>query len=186
MKKHFDVILRNTESANRIIKELLDFTSPRETVLAAGNITEVLERVCELVKTRCTKHNVELIRKFSNDLPQIPLNEKKLEEAFMNFLSNAIEAMPEGGKLTVNAELPEDDNTIVVSFSDTGTGISAEDIDKVFEPFFTTKDDGTGLGLSLAYHIINAHSGDVNFDSLQNKGTTVTIRFPVTDGITIN
>jgi two-component system cell cycle sensor histidine kinase/response regulator CckA len=186
MKKHFDVILRNTESANRIIKELLDFTSPRETLLAPGNISEVLKRVCELVKTRCIKHKVELIRKFRDDLPQIPLNEKKLEEAFMNFLSNAIEAMPEGGMLTVNADIPKDDNTIVVSFSDTGTGISAEDMDKVFEPFFTTKDDGTGLGLSLAYHIINAHSGDVNFESLQGKGSTVTIRFPVTDGETIN
>jgi len=186
MKKHFDVILRNTESANRIIKELLDFASPRETVLIPGNISEVLERVCELVKTRCAKHNVELIRKFNDSLPQIPLNEKKLEEAFMNFLSNAIEAMPEGGKLTVNALLPQDDHMIEISFSDTGIGISAEDMDKVFEPFFTTKDEGTGLGLSLAYHIINAHSGRVNFESIQGKGTAVIIRFPVTEGKTIN
>ena len=186
MKKHFDVILRNTESANRIIKELLDFSSPRETELVTGNITEVLKRVCELVKTRCTKHNVELIQKFRDDLPKIPLNEKKLEEAFMNFLSNAIEAMPEGGKLLVAADMPGNDNTIEVSFSDTGTGISAEDMDKVFEPFFTTKDDGTGLGLSLAYHIINAHSGEVNFESIQGKGTTVTISIPVMNGITTN
>jgi two-component system, cell cycle sensor histidine kinase and response regulator CckA len=181
MKKHFDVILRNTESANRIIKELLDFTSPRETVLVPGSLTEVLEKVCELVKTRCAKHNIELIRNFRNKFPRIPLNEKKLEEAFMNFLSNAIEAMPEGGRLAVNTVYRESNNMIEVSFSDTGIGISAEDMDKVFEPFFTTKDEGTGLGLSLAYHIINAHNGEVNFESEINKGTTVTVKFHITD-----
>lgn len=184
MKKHFDVILRNTESANRIIKELLDFTSPRETVLVPGNISEVLERVCELVKTRCAKHNIELIRKFQNNFPQISMNEKKLEETFMNFLSNSIEAMPEGGKLTVIASMPQNDTMIEIRFSDTGIGISAEDTDKVFEPFFTTKDDGTGLGLSLAYHIINAHSGEVIFESIQGKGTTVTVKFPASPGKT--
>ena len=179
MKKHFDVILRNTETANRIIRELLDFTSPRETILVPGSLTEVLDRVCELVKTRCTKHNVELVRKFSDNLPQIPLNEKKLEEAFMNFLSNAIEAMPEGGKLTVKASMLKNYNSLHISFSDTGIGISAEDMDKVLEPFFTTKDDGTGLGLSLAYHIINTHSGEVYFESHKGKGTTVTVKFPM-------
>jgi len=179
MKKHFDVILRNTESANRIIKELLDFTSPRETVLEEGNINAVLEKVCELVKPRCTKHNINLVKKIPEKLPSMPLNDKKLEEAFMNFLSNAIEAMPDGGTLTVESSFSKKDNTITVNFADTGFGISQEDMDKVFEPFFTTKDDGTGLGLSLAYHIINAHSGDINVESKPGKGTAFLITLPL-------
>lgn len=181
MKKHFSVILRNTETANRIIKELLDFTSPKETALAPGNIAGVLNHVCELVKTRCAKHKINLIKNIDEKLPQIPLNEKKLEEAFLNFLSNAIEAMPEGGKLVVSTNPPQNNGTIEIIFSDTGIGISKEDSDKIFEPFFTTKDDGTGLGLSLAYHIINSHSGEINFDSIKGKGTTFTIKFPAAD-----
>ncbi len=178
MKKHFDVILRNTETANRIIKELLDFTSPKETILARGDISGVLVHVCELARTRCSKHNIELVTNFHDRLPAILLNEKKLEEAFLNFLSNAIEAMPDGGKLIVKSSVPKDSSFIEISFLDTGTGISDKDIDKVFEPFFTTKDGGTGLGLSLAYHVIKAHSGEIYIESTLDKGTTVTLRFP--------
>ena len=98
----------------------------------------------------------------------------------MNFLSNAIEAMPGGGSLTAETSHIKKDNSIIVRFSDTGCGISQEDMDKVFEPFFTTKDDGTGLGLSLAYHIVNAHSGDINISSKQGKGTVFTLTFPLT------
>ena len=180
MKKHFDVILRNTETANRIIKELLDFTSPRETVLEKGNINTVLEHVCDLVKPRCTKNHITLVKKIPEKLPCLPLNDKKLEEAFLNFLSNAVEAMPDGGTLTVESYLNKNGDSIVINFSDTGYGISRENIDKVFEPFFTTKDDGTGLGLSLAYHIISAHSGDINIESKLGKGTSFSINFPVT------
>ena len=179
MKKHFDVIQRNTESANSIIKELLDFTSPRETVLELGNINKVIEHVCELVKPRCTKHNINLVKKIQGKLPLLQINRKKLEEAFMNFLSNAIEAMPKGGTLTVECCFDEDENFIIVNFSDTGCGISHEDLDKVYEPFFTTKDYGTGLGLSLAYHNINAHSGDVNIKSKKGLGTTFSISLPL-------
>jgi two-component system sporulation sensor kinase A len=180
MKKHFDVIQRNTESANRIIKELLDFTSPRETPLFLGDVNTVIDRVCELVKPRCTKHNISLIKKIQKKLPSLAINDKKLEEAFMNFLSNAIEAMPKGGTLTVESYFDENDNSIIVKFSDTGLGISQEDLDKVFEPFFTTKDDGTGLGLSLAYHNVNAHSGNINIESKKGNGTTFSISFPLT------
>ncbi len=181
MKKHFDVILRNTESANRIVKELLDFTSPRETVLRKDDVSRVLNHVCELVKTRCSKNNINLIRNFESYLPQIKLNDKKLEEAFMNFLSNAVEAMPNGGTLTVSTNINTSDNVLEIRFEDTGTGISEEDFDKVFEPFFTTKDEGTGLGLSLAYNIINAHSGDIYFESKPGKGTSFKIKFPINE-----
>lgn len=179
MKKHFDVILRNTETANRIIKELLDFTSPRETVLVQGDITVLLNKICEMVKPRCAKHNVQLVKSVAGGIPGFPLNDKKLEEAFMNFLSNAIEAMPEGGTLTVNTMYDKPKNSLFVKFTDTGYGIKKEDMDKIFEPFFTTKDDGTGLGLSLAYHIVNAHGGDISIESTYGKGTTINVRFPV-------
>jgi two-component system, cell cycle sensor histidine kinase and response regulator CckA len=179
MKEHFNVILRNTDTANRIIKELLDFTSPRETILSEGNIENVIDRVCELVKPRCLKQNINLLKEFSGKLPLVKINEKKLEEAFMNFVSNAVEAMQEGGILTIKAI--NEDNNIFIYFIDTGCGIETDDIDKIFEPFFTTKVDGTGLGLSLAYHIISAHSGEVAIKSKHGQGTKISVKLPVTN-----
>jgi two-component system cell cycle sensor histidine kinase/response regulator CckA len=179
MKKHFEVILRNTENANRIIRELLDFTSPREMTFTTGNLGEVLSHVCELVKPRCTKNHINLMKKVPIVLPEFPMNAKKLEEAFMNFLSNAIEAMPEGGDLTIDTYFSKRDNEIVVLFQDTGSGIDKDDIDKVLEPFYTTKDHGTGLGLSLAYNIINKHSGKLFIDSSKGNGTRIQLVFPL-------
>lgn len=177
MKKHFEVILRNTENANRIIRELLDFTSPREIALTSGNLTEVLNHVCDLVKPRCIKYNIDLIRKIGDHMPCLPIN-AKLGEAFMNFLSNAIEAMLEGGTLTVQAYYLED-NCIIVNFQDTGCGIDPNELSKVIEPFYTTKDSGTGLGLSLAYNIIKTHSGELFIDSKIGYGTRIQLTFPL-------
>lgn len=179
MRKHFDVILRNTESANRIIKELLDFTSPKEVQLSPGNIVKVIDHVCELARPRCSKHEIELVRNVREPLRAIPINEKKLEEAFMNFVSNAIESMPGGGKLTISVHDSNRENKVTVRFQDTGCGIEKTNIDKVLEPFFTTKSDGTGLGLSLAYQIIKSHSGELKIDSKKGKGTEILVSLPL-------
>jgi two-component system sensor histidine kinase HydH len=179
MKKHFEVILRNTENANRIIRELLDFTSPREIALTSGNLAEVLNHVCDLVKPRCSKYNINLMKKIGDHLPCFPMNAKKLGEAFMNFLSNAIEAMLEGGNLNVQAYYSEKDKWIVVNFQDTGYGIDQNELSKVFEPFYTTKESGTGLGLSLAYNIIKTHSGELFIDSKIGQGTRIQVTFPL-------
>jgi PAS domain S-box-containing protein len=178
MKKHFEVILRNTESANRIIKELLDFTSPKEVLLSPGDVGNVIEHVCELAKTRCSRHEIELTKNISRPLPLISINERKLEEAFMNFVSNAIESMPQGGKLSISVQNSVRDNMLKVIFQDTGCGIEKINIDKVLEPFFTTKSDGTGLGLSLAYQIIKSHSGELKIESKKGEGTNVLVTFP--------
>jgi signal transduction histidine kinase len=177
MKKHFDVILRNTDSANRIIRELLDFTSPRETTLTKEDVTKVIDHVCELVKPRCSKQNIILIKEICGDIPLLSINEKKLEEAFMNFVSNAVEAMSEGGTLTIRTSIAG--KFVVIDFTDTGCGITEDNLDKIFEPFFTTKDDGTGLGLSLAYHNVSAHSGELLIKSKTGIGTTVSVKLPI-------
>lgn len=178
MTKHFDVILRNTDTANRIIKELLDYTSPRETEMREANLAKVIDRVCELISPRCSGENIQIIKNIDYDIPEIPLDEKKLEPAFLNFFSNAIEAMPDGGILTVTVKNGINNN-IYVCISDTGIGISEQDLDKIFEPFFTTKNSGTGLGLSLAYNAVKIHSGDLKIESELGKGSKVKIDFPL-------
>jgi two-component system, cell cycle sensor histidine kinase and response regulator CckA len=176
IKKYLEIILRNSENANKIIKELLEFATPREINLEKKSIIDILENTINLAQALCSKANVEVVRIFPVKISEIMLDEKWLEQSFLNFILNAVDAMPEGGKFTI--EVKEVRNFIMISFQDTGTGISPANLAKVFDPFFTTKSDGTGLGLSLVYQIISAHEGNIDIESKIGNGTNVNVVLP--------
>jgi two-component system NtrC family sensor kinase len=117
-----------------------------------------------------------------NDLPEIRGNPRNLQQVFLNLFLNSIQAMPKGGTLGVQARV-DSDRFIRVSVSDTGVGIPPEVLDKVFDPFFTTKEpgQGTGLGLSVSYSIIEKHRGRITVESEVNKGTVFSIFLPYVD-----
>ncbi len=177
IKQFLEIIQRNSENANNIIKGLLDFATPREIKLEKNSIIKVLNNTVGLVKKRCEKDGVQLKKDFTSELPEIMFDEKWLEQSFLNLILNAKEAMPGGGTLTIKTYNKE--KGILVVFSDAGIGIKQENLKKVFDPFFTTKDDGTGLGLSLAYQIINAHNGKIDIESTEGKGTDISLYLPV-------
>lgn len=179
LKKHLKYIVENAEIANKIVMDLLNFASPYEELYKKADISALVEKVSDLAKARCEKNNIELIVKAEKNIPEFLINEQKIQTAFMNFISNAIESMPDGGRLTVKTEFDKEKKEALISIEDTGKGISSENLDKVMEPFFTTKNDGTGLGLSMAYYVIRAHSGSISFESMINKGTKAMIRLPV-------
>lgn len=178
-QKHLKYILINTEIANKIIKDLLNFASPEELVFKNENIKEIIENVIESIKPRCTEGNIKIIKNISDNIPQIDIDKLKIENALMNFLSNAIDAMPEGGELTIKAFNEKLNKSVSIIISDTGTGISQENMDKIMEPFFTTKKGGTGLGLGLAYQAVKSHKGSVKIDSKTGKGTMININLPL-------
>ena len=178
-KKHLRLILRNSKNANKIIEELLDLSKPVEFSFELDDVGKLINRICGQVKTRCYKQSVRLYKSCSNELPEILIAEKQLGRAFLNFILNALDAMPDGGSLTISACPVSLNNEVVVSFLDTGCGIPQENLDKVFEPFFTTKDDGVGLGLSLAHEVINFHKGKINIESKVGKGTNAVVRLPI-------
>ncbi len=178
-KKLLNYILENSEIANTIIKDLLNFASPYDVKFEKADLGKILNNLYELSLTRCTQSKVNLVKEIDSDLPLVVLNEEKLSSAFLNFISNAIQAMPEGGDLKITAAADASGKEVIVSFKDTGVGISKEHLDKILEPFFTTKDEGTGLGLSLAYHVIRAHSGKLNIESELNSGTEIIVTLPV-------
>jgi len=99
-----------------------------------------------------------------------------IQQALLNLVLNAIEAMPDGGTLTISSKI--ENGSAVVSIGDTGSGISEEIKDKIFDPFFTTKGDGTGLGLSIVYNIVSLHNGEIGFET-DGEGTTFTLKIPV-------
>jgi signal transduction histidine kinase len=181
VKKHLKIILRNSENANRIIKDLLDFAKPREICFKLVNIKEVIGGACNLIKVRCAKQRVRLKQGLSRGLPKILLDEKRMEQVFLNFILNALDAMPNGGRLMINAHSDFQTNEIVVSFLDTGCGITPENLNRLFTPFFSTKEDGVGLGLCLAHQVISYHKGRINVESKSGQGTDVVVRLPFSE-----
>ena len=177
MKRHFDVILKNSETANNIIKELLDFSSGKEVKLSSISLSKVINDAYNLVSIRCKEQNVNLKIDLDNSIPNLWLDESKLMQAFLNFITNSIESMKSGGDLNIISFQKND--FAYVKFIDTGTGISDTIIDKVMEPFYTTKPEGTGLGLSLSYQFIKQHNGKLEISSTPGKGTTVTVILPI-------
>ena len=179
LKQFMEIILRNSENANKIIKELLDFANPRTISLKPGNINEIITDVIKLVSTRCLESGIKIKINKDEKIPEIMIDQKWLEQAFLNFILNAKESMPDGGILEIETLSDLIKKEIKVVFSDSGVGISKENIKKIFDPFFTTKTNGVGLGLSLVHQIISAHKGKINIDSIVGKGTKFQISLPV-------
>ena len=179
IRKHLKIILKNSDRVNRVIKVLLNLAKPHEVSFKIGCVDRVIESVCSLVNARCLKQNVRLIKRFPRRLPPIFMDEHLLGDAFLNFIQNALDAMPKGGSLAITAYYDHKTEEIITSFADSGCGILEDNLCRIFDPFFTTKKDGTGLGLSLTKQIIEFHKGKIHIESKSNYGTEITVRTPV-------
>jgi signal transduction histidine kinase len=124
--------------------------------------------------------NIEIVRNFGSGIPPIQADGAQLQQVFMNFIINALDAMNGRGLLTVETADTGADGPIEITISDTGCGIPPENMDRIFDPFFTTKDvgRGTGLGLSVSYGIIQTHNGDISVSSTPGAGSRFTIALP--------
>ncbi|MFA5806654.1 MAG: ATP-binding protein [Melioribacteraceae bacterium] len=178
MKKYLKLILRNSERVDKVIKDLINLAKPHEVAFTIGSIDKIIDNVCLLVKARLLKQHVQLFRRFLHHQPKILLDEKLLEEVFLNIMLNALESMPKGGKLTIAVHTEQNGDEVVINFTDTGVGILEGNLDKIFEPFFTTKKDGTGFGLSLVRRIVEMHKGRIDVKSKLGYGTEVKIILP--------
>jgi len=167
---------KNIGRASAIARELLQFSRQRETDFVPLNINDVIRGALTLLGYKLK--NVD-VRQDLAPVPDAMGDRGKLEQVFINILSNSLEAMPEGGRISISSA--EKNGLIEIKLGDTGTGIAAEHLLRVFDPFFTTKEvgAGTGLGLSLCYGIIKQHRGHIEVVSPPGEGTTVTITIPV-------
>jgi len=185
--KMLDQIYQQVERASGSVRNLLDFTRTEKVPFTAVSIREVVESTLSLVQNELNLSNVVLKLDIQNNLPEIRGNPRNLQQVFLNLFLNSIHAMPKGGTLLIEAKV-DSDRFVRVSVSDTGIGIPPEILDKVFDPFFTTKEpgQGTGLGLSVSYSIIEKHRGRIAVESEVNKGTTFSIFLPYGEGIEAN
>jgi two-component system NtrC family sensor kinase len=169
-------IERNTDRASRIAKELLHFSREKETALKPTDINHILTRTIHLLKNQELSSIIQL--KLPN-VPEVMGIPWKLEEVFINLLMNSIDACSKEDSIVI--ETMFHNGCVIVTITDTGHGISEENVSKVFDPFFTTKEigKGTGLGLSVCYNIIKQHGGEISLSSKVQEGTIVTVSFPV-------
>ncbi len=175
--KNTGLILEEVIRAEQLITRFLKFTKPAEIEFLKTDINLVLERSLEFLEYRLSKQKIEVSKQLSPKLPKVSCDPSRIEEVFLNIFSNSIDAMVEGGTLTITSQ-PAGKN-IAVIICDTGEGISSENLPKLYNPFFTTKVHGTGLGLSIVHRIIDEHKGRIEISSPQHKGTSVRIELPI-------
>lgn len=174
----FDYIPDEVARMNRIISQFLDLSREAPVHVQPNDLVRILERTLALLEYRLGQQKVELQRSLPESL-SIPVDADKMQQVFLNLFLNALDAMPEGGKLSIRMERHSDKNQCVLVIEDTGNGILPEHLPQVFDPFFTTRESGTGLGLSIARQMVTQHGGSLNLVSEPGRGTRVSIVLPL-------
>jgi len=172
------VIRDEIRRLNGIIEEFLSFSKSRRLELSNFSVTEVLQKIVSLMSEEAKARGITLETKWRLAPAVIPMDINKLQQAFLNFIKNAMESITGKGTITLTVD-KENKNYLIVSISDTGCGMTAEEIEKIFSPEYTTKEKGLGLGIPLAMEIIRGHGGDVRVVSRRGFGTTFEIILPL-------
>ncbi len=169
------IVSRETDRINSLVQQLLDFSKPSAPALEEHDIRKIIHETLDLLNSRLIQANITLKNSIPKAEPHLALlDANQIRQALLNILMNAIEAMPKDGHLTIDDEIGAG-NLYRITISDTGCGISEEDLKHLFDPFYTKKDGGTGLGLSITHNIIKEHNGKILVASKLGVGTTFII-----------
>lgn len=179
--RYLALVETETDRCSKIVSSLLTFSRRSPVSVGPVSINEILDRSIVLARHRLELGDVNLATRIADGLPDISGDANQLQQCLLNLIFNAVDAMPDGGTLTLSAALDENPESVVIRVTDTGHGIHEADMGHLFEPFFTTKQEGhgIGLGLSTTYGIIDRHGGTLTAASQPGRETTFEIRLPV-------
>ena len=177
-RKLLATALRETERIDGIVSALLALSRPSEIAKEKHDLRGTIEESLELVSIQAKKNKVSLAKTFPPSPILLFADRAQLKQLFLNVFLNAIQAMPSGGTMSVEARI-KDERKAFVAVADSGGGIPEENLDRIFDPFFTTKKGGTGLGLSICYNIVKSHQGEIEVKSKAGEGTTILITLPL-------
>jgi signal transduction histidine kinase len=176
--RNLSTIIRDEiKRLNGIIEEFLSFSKSRRLQLSDFSLTEVLQKIVSLIREEAAVRGITIETRWRQTPAIIPMDVNKLQQSFLNLIKNALESMPAEGKITITVD-KEGKNYLLVSISDTGCGMTAEEIEKIFNPEYTTKEKGVGLGIPLANEIIRGHGGEIRVISRKGEGTTFDVVLP--------
>ncbi|MEA2012513.1 MAG: ATP-binding protein [Verrucomicrobiota bacterium] len=177
LKEYVDTVGLELERLDKIINNFLKAVRPEQLQMKRVFVEKILEETLHFMKYEIEDRNILIKAAWPKELPSILGDRDKLEQAFYNIIKNAVQAMPDGGILKISCAVKDD--LLHLHFSDTGKGISSDDISKIMEPYFSTKEEGTGLGLMIVERIIRDHGGELGIESEHEKGTVFSLRFPL-------
>ncbi len=176
------IIDEESKRCRQIVRDLMEYARPKTTEFCSTSIADAIEKTLQLVENRLYKQKIAVEKKLEPDLPRIQADSPQLEQVLVNLYLNAIDAMPDGGKLIVEARMVQPNGgtpTALITVADTGFGIAETDLPKIFQPFFTAKKRrGMGLGLPICQRIVKNHGGRMEVESEPGKGTSLKIYLP--------
>lgn len=180
-RRHMDIIDSEIRRLDRVVQTLVDFTRPRDLHVEEVDMRHLLEDVAQLAAPDAEQHGVTVQR----HMPDVPLpvrvDSDLMKQAILNVVLNGVQAMPQGGLLTISAR--RENGVVVAEVQDEGNGIPKDMHDKVFELYFTTKKEGSGIGLAQTYQILQWHYGSVDFESAEAKGTVFRFQIPAAGAV---
>jgi len=177
--RYLEIITEEIERLNGIVVDFLFAVRPMDTSMKRSTVNGVVEELIEFIKYELEESQVKLDTKLQRNLPKVDLDEKYMKQALINIIKNGVAAMNQGGTLKIVTR--EDQGYVHIDISDSGIGMSEDQLSKIFEPYYTTKEFGSGLGLTVVYKVIREHNGEVSVHSRENQGTTFTISLPIPD-----
>jgi PAS domain S-box-containing protein len=176
-RRYLEIIREEVRRLESIVSEMLEYIRPPRTDLEKCDLNEILLASVRPFAADLVERHVEAVWKLQEVLPDVPANRFQIQQVFSNLIQNAVQAMPDGGTLTVATATGT--NNVKVTVSDTGIGIPEQNRRQIFRPFFTTKATGSGLGLAIASQIVAHHNGTMSFETAEGRGTTFEIRLPL-------
>jgi two-component system NtrC family sensor kinase len=180
--QHLQVTAQALDRASRVVAQLRALHYPLETESKQpSDLNQLLQNMLLLTEKRCLDQGVEVDWQANADLPPVMLVPDAMEQVCLNLLLNALEAMPQGGRLAVGTRRTEDPAGIWIEVRDTGHGIPADELEHLFEPFYSTKPHSLGLGLFISHNIVLEHGGHMEVDSQEGEGTTFGIWLPLSE-----
>ena len=181
-----------------LLKSFFSYAKPQRPNPECCNLPDIVREVLPLFNRKIKEQKIKVVELYSPQLKSVYVDFNQIQQVIFNLIINAIDAMPNGGTLTINARLPERTYTLIdrrqgmpklfsdmyneITITDTGSGIDESLLNEIYNPFYTTKSNGTGLGLSIVYQIIREHGGQISVESKIDKGTAFTILLPVYRG----
>jgi signal transduction histidine kinase len=183
-RRALEVVEQEVERMGQLVANLLQFTRRGQPQVSTLDVREEIERTLELIHYHLRNRHIAVVCQFAPDTPMVQADRQQLRQLFLNLFTNASDAMPQGGTLTLQVRTDPPGQQIEIAIADTGMGIAAEDLPRVMEPFFTTKPEGrgTGLGLPICRRIVQEHQGTLYIVSTVYEGTTVLVTLPTQHG----